>query len=162
MTPNDAIKLTIDMANEILTTYLSDLDDADLMVRSVPGANHIAWQLGHLVSSEQSMLTGAGFSMPDLPDGFAASYTKETSTSDDATKFHKKDEYLTLMAEQRTATLAALEAISATDLDKPSPESMREYAPTIGALFNIVGVHVMMHAPQFVPVRRKLGKPVLI
>ena len=38
MTPNDAIILTIDMANEILTTYLSDLDDADLMVRSVPGS----------------------------------------------------------------------------------------------------------------------------
>ncbi len=99
MTPNDAIKLTIDMANEILTTYLSDLGDADLMVRSVPGANHIAWQLGHLVSSEQSMLTGVGFAMPDLPDGFAASYTKETSTSDDATKFHKKDEYLKAKSE---------------------------------------------------------------
>ena len=112
MTPNDALKLTIDMADEILTTYLSDMDDADLMVRSVPGANHIAWQLGHLVSSEQSMLTGAGFSMPDLPDGFAESYTKETSTSDDATKFHKKDEYLKLMAEQRTATLAALARVA--------------------------------------------------
>ena len=162
MTPNDAIKLTIDMADEILTTYLSDMSDADLMVRSVPGANHIAWQLGHLVSSERSMLTGAGFSMPDLPDGFADSYTKETSTSDDSTKFHKKDEYLKLMAEQRTATLAALEAASAADLDKPSPEEMQAYAPTIGAVFNIVGIHVMMHAPQFVPVRRMLGKPVLI
>ena len=108
------------------------------------------------------MLTGAGFSMPDLPDGFADSYTKETSTSDDASKFHKKDEYLKLMAEQRTATLAALDAASATDLDKPSPEEMQAYAPTIGAVFNIVGIHVMMHAPQFVPVRRKLGKPVLI
>ncbi len=162
MTPNDALKLTIDMADEILTTYLSDMSDTDLMVRSVPGANHIAWQLGHLVSSEHEMLTKAGFSAPDLPDGFAASYTKETSTSDDASKFHKKDEYLKLMAEQRTATLTALEEISAADLDKPSPESMREYAPTIGAVFNILGIHVMMHAPQFVPVRRKLGKPVLI
>jgi len=162
MKANDVIKITIDMANEILTTYLSDMSDADLMVRSVPGANHIAWQLGHLVSSEQSMLSGAGFPMPGLPDGFADSYTKETSTSDDASKFHKKDEYLKLMAEQRASTLAALAALPEADLDKPSPEPMREYAATIGALFNIVGIHVMMHAPQWVPVRRKLGKPVLI
>ena len=57
--------------------------------------------------------------------------------------------------------LAALAATPETDLDQPSPEPMREYAPTIGVVFNLVGMHMMMHAGQFVPVRRKLGKPVL-
>ena len=162
MTPKDVIKNTIDMGHEVLTTYLSDLNDVDLMVRSVPGANHIAWQLGHLIASEWQMLTEVGCKMPDLPDGFAESYTKETSKSDDASKFHKKDQYLEWMGQQRSATLAALEATPEADLDKPSPESMREYAPTVGVAFNVIGVHEMMHAAQFVPVRRKLGKPMLI
>ena len=162
MTPKDVIRNTIDMCHEVLTTYLSDLSDADLMVRPVPGANHIAWQLGHLIASEHQMLTDAGYKMPDLPDGFAESYTKETSESDGPTMFHKKAQYLQWMEQQRTATLAALDAMPESDLDKPTPESMREYAPTVGSAFNIVGIHAMMHAAQFVAVRRKLGKPVLI
>lgn len=162
MTPHDAIKHTLDMTNEVLTTYLSDLSDADLMIRPVPAANHGAWQLGHLVSSEHEMMTKAGFSMPDLPDGFAPSYTKETSTLDDAAKFHKKDRYIELMTQQREATLAALAGASSADLDRATPEDMHAYAKTAGLTFNLIGIHVLMHAGQFVTLRRKLGKPVLI
>ena len=162
MTAKDVIKNTSDMGHEVLTAYLSDLSDADLMVRPVPQANHIAWQLGHLIASENKMMTDAGYKMPDLPDGFAESYTPETSKSDDAAKFHKKDQYLAWMAEQRAGAFSALAAVPETDLDKATPESMREYAPTVGAAFNILGIHDMMHAAQFVAVRRKLGKPVLI
>ncbi|MHC4092560.1 MAG: DinB family protein [Planctomycetota bacterium] len=162
MTAKDVIKNTIGMCHEVLTAYIGDLNDTELMVRSVPEANHIAWQLGHLISSEHQMMTDAGYRMPDLPEGFAESYTKETSKSDDAGKFHKKAQYLEWMAHQREATLAALAAAPEADLDKPTPESMHEYAPTVGVAFNVVGIHTMMHAAQFIAVRRKLGKPVLI
>jgi hypothetical protein len=162
MTPKDVIKNSIDMGHEVLTTYLDDFSDADLMVRPVPEANHLAWQLGHLIVSEHQMVAEAGFKMPDLPEGFAESYTKETAPSNDPGKFHKKEQYLSWLAQQRAGTLAALAATSDRDLDKPSPESMREYAPTVGVMFNVVGLHELMHAAQFVPLRRKLGKPVRI
>lgn len=161
MTPKDVIKNTINMCHEVLTTYISDLNDAELMIRAVPEANHTAWQLGHLIASEHQMLTDAGYKMPDLPQGFADSYTKETSGSDDPAKFHTKEQYMASMAEQRAATMAALEAAPDGDLDKSTPESMREYAPTVGVAFNMIGIHLMMHAAQFVVVRRKLGKPVM-
>ena len=162
MTGKDAIKNTIDVCQDVLTTYLSDLSDADLMVRPVSGANHIAWQLGHLVASQHQMMIQAGYDMPDLPDGLAESYTPETAKSDDRAKLHKKDQYLAWMKQQCEGTMAALNALPEADLDKPSPESMRSYAATIGVVFNLVGIHQMMHAAQFVAVRRKLGKPVLI
>ena len=162
MTPKDAIKNTIDVCHEVLTAYLNDLSDADLLVRPVPGANHIAWQLGHLIASEHQMLTEAGYKMPDLPQGFAESYANETAGSDDASRFHKKKQYLTWMTEQREATLAALASTPEADLDKPTPESMHSYAPTVGVAFNVVGIHQMMHGAQFIAVRRKLDKPVLI
>ena len=161
MTANQAIKNTIDVCHDVLTSYVNDMTDAELMVRPVPEANHIAWQLGHVIASEHQMMTMLGHEMPDLPTGFAEAYTKETSPSNDPAKFHKKDEYLSLLAQQREATLAILAATPAADLDKPSPEEMREYAPTVSAALNIIGIHEMMHAGQFVPVRRKLGKPVL-
>lgn len=162
MTAKDVIENGINMGHMVLTTYLSDLDDADLMVRSVPGVNHIAWQLGHLIASENKMMTDVGCRMPDLPDGLAESYTKDTSSSDDAGKFHTKEQYLTWMAEQREGTMAALAATTDEELSKPAPEAMREYAPTVGAVFNMIGIHALMHVGQFVPVRRKQGKPVTI
>ena len=162
MIPKDVIKNTIDMAHRILTTYLSDLSDEDLMVRAVPGANHISWQLGHLIASENKMMSDAGFDMPKLPDGFAEAYTKETSTSDDRAKFHSKEQYLKWLDEQRTGTLALLDKTSESDMGKATPEAMHAYAPTVSAAFNMIGIHVLMHVGQFVPVRRKLDKPVLI
>ena len=162
MTAKDVIKHTIDMCHQVLTTYIGDLSDADLMLRSVPEANHTAWQLGHLAASEHQMMTGPGYKMPDLPAGFAEAYTPETSKSDDPAKFHKKDEYLALLEEQRAATLATLDGLPEADLDKPAPEPMQSYVATIGGIFNLIGMHDLMHAGQFVPVRRKLGKPVLI
>ena len=146
----------------ILTTYVGDMTDDDLMVRVTPGANHIAWQLGHLITAENEMLSTAGFTAAALPDEIAAAYTPESSTSDDPAKFRKKDQYLGWIDEQRAATFAALDSVSNADLDKDAPEKMRAYAPKIGDVFNMIGVHTMMHAAQFVPIRRKLGKPVLI
>jgi hypothetical protein len=39
---------------------------------------------------------------------------------------------------------------------------MARIAPTVGALFLLGANHELMHAGQFVVVRRKLGKPILM
>lgn len=160
MTAKDVIKGSMEMCRSVLNGYLADLIDQDLLIRPVPGANHIAWQLGHLIICENG-LGEIGYPMPALPDGFAACYTKETANSDDPARFHTKAQYLKIMEEQRAAALAHLEAMPEADLDKPSPEEVRSYAPTFGAMFNVLGIHDMMHAAQFVIVRRKLGKPAM-
>ncbi len=162
MTTKDIIKTTINMGQEVLMAYIGDLEDADLLVCCVPGVNNVAWQLGHLIAGEHKMMIDCGFTMPPLPDGFEDAYGEEGATCSDTTKFFNKDEYIEAMNQQRAGTMAALEAISEADLDKATPENMKDYAPTIGSALNIVGLHLMMHAGQFVPLRRKLGKPVTI
>ena len=56
MNAKDVLLQTIGMGDHILNAYLGDLSDADLLLRPVEGQNHIAWQLGHLISSERSMV----------------------------------------------------------------------------------------------------------
>jgi uncharacterized damage-inducible protein DinB len=158
MTAKDVIKSTLQQCRTVARDYIADLNDSDLMIRSVPGVNHIAWQLGHVISSELWMLGQMGHKLPALPADFEAAYTKETSTSDDPRKFHKKSEYLALMEKFEQPVLAAIDATPDAELDTPGPESMRTYAPTVGAALALLGVHWMMHAGQFVPVRRKLGR----
>jgi hypothetical protein len=145
----------------ITNAYVEDLADADLFLRPVPGMNHIAWQLGHLITSTHGMLAGIGQPTPALPAGFAESYSKEMAACDDRSKFATKDVYLDLSAKIKEATLAAIDAVPESKLDDPGPESMREYAPTVAAVLAIAGAHWLMHSGQFVAVRRKLGKPAM-
>ena len=62
----------------------------------------------------------------------------------------------------RAASLAALDAYEDSDLDNLAPEDFRKFCPTIGDMFTLVATHPMMHAGQFVIVRRQLGKPILM
>jgi uncharacterized damage-inducible protein DinB len=153
----------MDMSLLVLNTYISDLSDEDLMRRPTEGCNHLAWQLGHLISAEASLLDSiCPGKAAELPEDFASQHSKETCQSDDPTGFRTKQEYMDLYQTVRTATLAALETLSDSDLDDPSPERLREHFPTVGGVFTLIGSHPMMHAGQFVVVRRQLGKPVLI
>lgn len=152
----------LDIARMTTRMLLSDLSDADLLVRSVPGVNHIAWQLGHLIGSEKEMVESVKpGSMPALPEGFAARHTKETAQRDDPAAFFNKEQYLQLFDEQRAGTKRVLAQLSDAELAAPGPESMRQIAPTVSALFQLIGAHEVMHAGQFTPTRRKLGKPTL-
>ncbi len=162
MDSRQAIKMAIDSGNMITMAYLDDLTDEQMMHRPHEQCNHIKWQLGHLIASENQMVEGVvPGSMPALPEGFADKYTKDTATSDDASVFDSKEEFMRVYQEQRAATLAALEKQSDEDLDKASPESMQAFAPTIAAVFNLLGGHLLMHAGQWAVIRRQLGKPPL-
>ena len=164
MRATDTIKAAVNSTQHMLEMYVGDLSDADLLVRPVPGANHIAWQLGHLIVAEphlvQSELPDATY--PDLPAGFAEQHTKETATSDSPTSFRTKAEYMDLSKKMRAATLTAVDALSDADLDRACTGRMAKFCPKLGDLLLLIANHTMMHAGQFSVVRRKLGKPVLM
>lgn len=162
MNANGALRIALQGADFLTTAYLGDLSDADLLVRPVPGTNHIAWQLGHLIAAENGMVgTTCPGAMPALPAGFAAKHTNDTAGSDDRHAFLSKDEYLRLYRQQRDATLKALDSLSEADLDRPAPEKYRHFVDSVAAVFNMQAMHWLMHAGQWAVVRRKLGhKPI--
>lgn len=151
----------LDLCRGILMQYIEDFSDEELLVRPAPGANHIAWQLGHLIGSEHQMVSAIGHAMPDLPSGFGDKYTAETSKSDNAADFHTKAEYVELLTKMREGTKRALMEMADADFSKPAPEAMQAYAANLAQVFNIIGMHDVMHGGQFVVARRKLGKPIL-
>jgi DinB superfamily len=164
MNAQDAITVALKSTQNLLSTYLSDLSDADLLVRPVPGANHIAWQIGHLIGAEHYLASEnvPGVKYPPLPAGFAERYTKETAGQESTKGYLTKAEYLKLFNESRQATVDALAKLTPADLDKPTAGKMAAFAPKVGDLFILLANHTMMHAGQFTVVRRKLGKPILM
>ena len=163
MNAKDAILTALSGTQSLVPMYLSDLSDADLLVRPVPGANHIAWQIGHLINSEVMLLNEQlpGVAFPKLPDGFAAAHSDKGSKADADKAFLTKDKYLALFSQVREATKAAVAKLADADFDKPNKGRMEKFAPTLGALVLLSSNHTLMHAGQFTVVRRKLGKPVV-
>lgn len=162
MNVKDMLRYNIGFSHTVTKMYLADITDDEMFVRAVPGSNHLAWQLGHLVASEQSLLEALGADVPDLPAGFADKHGKDNIDSDDPNDFLSKDEYFVLIDRMHKAAEAAIDKTDEADLDKPSPEKLRKFFPTVGAVLHLTGSHEMMHAGQIAAIRRKLGKPVVI
>lgn len=160
MRTQEAIKISIETAEMVVGAYLGDLSDSDLMKRPHPQCNHINWQIGHLIVSENSMLKNVvPGGMPPLPPGFEAMYSKEAAANDDPSKFATKEQLMAALKTQRQATLNGLAKASEEDLGKESGVS---YAPTVASLYSMQGSHWLMHCGQWVVVRRLLGKPVVM
>lgn len=163
MNANDAIKNNIDTADMVCGAYLEDLTNEEAMKRPHSGCNHINWQLGHLISADNMMCNGCvPDSLPALPDGFAEKYSKETASSDSQGDFVPKTELMEMYRNQRKAIKEVVDGLSADQLSAASPESFQSYAPTVGAVFNMIGSHWLMHAGQWVIVRRELGREIVI
>jgi hypothetical protein len=143
--------------------YIEDLSDADLLVRPVPGANHLAWQIGHLIHSEVMLVKGQlpDTSYPELPAGFREAHAGDAVKRDGPTGFLGRDQYLSLFEKVRDSTIAAVGKLTEADLDRPTQGRMAEFAPTLGSWLLLVANHTLMHGGQFSVLRRKLGKPVL-
>jgi hypothetical protein len=146
---------------EMLKMTLADLSDADMLVRPAPGANHAAWQLGHLATAEAKMVAGVKGVAPELPAGFAERFKKDAAKSDDAAAFPKKQELLDTLAKVRATSIEWVKTLTPEQMDQASPESIRPFCPKVGHLPGLLGEHTAMHVGQFQVLRRKLGKPVL-
>ena len=156
------VETALNSTEYLVNWFVGDLSDADLLVRPTAGANHLAWQLGHMIASE-SRLVGQvpGMSAPKLPAGFEEQHAQGMATHESTQGFLGKQQYVELFAKVREATKAAVAKLSDADLDRPTEGQMAQFAPKLGDLLILVANHTMMHAGQFSVVRRKLGKPVL-
>ena len=58
MNAKDAFRTSMNIADFMMESYLSDVMPDELLVRPAPDANHLAWQLGHLISAERRLVGG--------------------------------------------------------------------------------------------------------
>ena len=121
MNAKDLLRFNVKFTHQVTQKYLDDVTDQELFVRAVPGSNHLAWQLGHLVASERSLLEAIGADVPDLPEGFAETHGKDNVDSDDPSQFLTKAEYFKLMDQMHQAAEAAIDKTYAAGLDAPVP-----------------------------------------
>jgi hypothetical protein len=163
MQGKDVVKLALASTQNLLSMYIADLSDQDLLTRPVPSANHIAWQLAHLIGSEKALLEKEipGAVYPEMPANLKEQAGDKTGKGTPVGGFLKKGDYLEWFNKMRNATLANVDRLSDADLDRPTTGPMAAFAPNLGALFILLANHTLMHAGQFTVTRRALNKPVI-
>lgn len=163
MSDIDIISHTLDLSQTVVKSYINDLSDSDLLIRPVPGMNHIAWQLGHLIATEfkamESIKPGVS---PKLSDDFLKAHDREDVTSNDSSHFLTKDGYLKALEDQRAATKQIMAGLTAEDLAAPASPDWQRMCPTVAHVLNLAAGHYLMHVGQWVAVRRSLNKPIAI
>ena len=157
------IKQTLGTSDHLVQKYVGDLNSDELTMRPAEGMNPIAWQLGHLIEVERKLvdMLKPG-SSPELPSGFAEAHGKNVGMEEDTSKYLSKDEYLKYFGAQRAATLAVLDGLTDEEMEEAPANTLGGMCSTKGQLLNFLGAHVLMHVGQFVPIRRKAGKAIVV
>jgi uncharacterized damage-inducible protein DinB len=163
MKGTEAIQSSLRSTGQLLAWFLSDLTDEDLLVRPAEGANHLAWQLGHLIVAEKGLVSSQlpQARYPELPAGFAEQHASEKAGVNPPVGFATKQVYLDLFEQVRQITIDTVGQLSDEDLDQPTTGNMAKFAPKLGDLLLLASHHTLMHGGQFTVARRKLGKPIL-
>jgi hypothetical protein len=161
MDTRQAIITGFAQADGIVNAYLADLSPVEMLVRPVPGINHVAWQLGHLIASERYLMDKvAPGQMPALPAGFVERHAKDMATSDKVEGFLSKEEYLRIGREVRGNVLKILQGLTPEGFDRPV-QGVPPFVKTAGETLLFMSGHWMMHVGQWAVVRRKVGRPPL-
>jgi hypothetical protein len=130
MGPKDVIRKTLEMSDYILKSYVKDLSDAELRLIPVEGMHPIALQLGHLISAEKRLLDMV---KPDAAPSLPDGFKEAHDIK---------------------------VCVDDSELDDNRDGKLPSFAPTVGVVLNMVGVHALSHVGQFVAVRRLLKKPI--
>jgi DinB superfamily len=164
MRAKDVVKLALSSTEEIMRMYLGDLTDAEMTKRPTPSANHIAWQMAHLIVGEKGLLADQlpGAVYPEIPAAIAGLGNERTGKVDPPEGYLPKAQYVDWFGKMRAITMAAVDKLTDADFDKPTTGSMAKFAPTLGALLILTANHTLMHGGQFTVVRRALDKPVVM
>ena len=162
-TVGDSLTLSLGYAERLLTDVRPDQFGRFATADGRPvESNHGAFIYGHLGLYAPRILTDLGRTAPDIPEGFAANFSKDATCVDDAdgSLFPKMEDITTFYFD---GYRAALETLRSTDDDvfqQPNPLGgpMAEKFPTLGSMHNFyVGGHMMIHMGQMSAWRRMLG-----
>jgi hypothetical protein len=161
MSTADLLSKNILQTKSMIDSALADFSDADMMFRPAKTANHAIWQMGHLCNATRNMVSTCDPNVK-FPFDDDTRFGKSKAPNDDAAFFPNKAELLRRWGQAMDTAAGWVAKLGDADFAKPTPERMRNFAPTVGHVATLLASHPFMHLGQFQVARRALGKPHLM
>lgn len=132
-----------------LRDAVADIDDARMTQQFNGLVNHPAWTLGHLVTGSALIL----MLLEEPGDHFAGFDTKKYGPGStpvaDRAQYPSKAELLAALSRLHDQVAPAVAAKHQAYFNRPSPEFLRSFAPTIGQIvFYLLATHESYHLGQ--------------
>ena len=160
------IKSSLETSKNATLGMIMDLKDEPLAQPTINGGNHALWILGHIVTSESSIIHTIILGKDSSPvDDWQPLFGHGSTPQLDASVYPSFDELLEAWEEVRAFTLSTLESFSDDDLDKPAPgcpEEWKSWFGTVGMTFTTQIIHPTMHYGQLADIRKALGRELLM
>ena len=165
MYTKDAIRYSLNLADQATMRSLATMEDASLTFPTENGGCHPLWVVGHLAFVEgltHEMLGGGGNPVAH----WATIFGPDTVPTADAAQYPAFAKVRDRYVELRSRTLQLLDAMTEEDLDKPTPwqpTGLEAHFATHGKALLTVALHQMAHRAQITDAFRAAGRtaPVL-
>ena len=146
-----AFEYTLDFMQQ----SVADLSDEQMVEQPAGVPNHGTWTLGHIIHSCEGVAVELGVERW-LPDEWESAFGYGSTPSPDLSRYLKKTEMLTHLADSAGRLRQVLLAADESVLKKQLPD---ETLPTMGhLLLLVVAAHTANHAGQLAVWRRAIGK----
>jgi hypothetical protein len=156
MQTKDAIKFALAASNGAVLSVIDEMSSAPTTFPTPNGGCHPLWVLGHLTFVE-GMIPAALFGEPNAAAGWAHCFGQNTEPVSDPGAYPPLTEVREKYAQLRARNLQLLDALSESDLDKPSvapPKGLEHEFATYGKSFLALALHQMSHRSHVTDARR--------
>lgn len=161
MYTKDAIRFSLNVAEEAMLQSLAAIEDAPLTFPTSNGGCHPMWVVGHLTLVEawtHEMLAGD----PNPIENWGLMFGPGTSPAADPSEYPSFQEVRSRYTEGRKRTLQLLDSLSEGDLDKRvanPPQGLEEHFATYGKSLLTLALHQMLHRSHITDAVRAAGRP---
>ena len=146
---------TFETTLKFIEQSVADLSEQQMVEQPTGVPNHGMWTLGHVIYSCQGIAAELGAEQW-LPDDWESVFGYGSTPSSDLSRYPKKSEMLTLLADAARRLRQTLLAADESVLRQSLPD---ETLPTMGhLLLQVVVAHTAYHAGQLAVWRRAIGK----
>src|SRR5262245_23556143 len=159
MTSKSMIRTALNFGDMLMMSGLGDMKEAALTRPGKFGGNHAVWTAGHLTVIEgrlQKILHGT----PNPVEHWKPRCDWGSEPGDEASKYPPFDEVLGAYRSLRAKTLAYLDSLDESGLDRPPampPPGLGGFE-TVGNALLTIAMHQCFHAGEAAVARRASGK----
>ena len=158
--PKDVVLQQLESGQMLIEMLTADLTDAEYFVPAVAGTNHVGWILGHLGQSEDWMIFTITGAARKASEDHQKLFGGSSECIADAAVYPSRKTLDEMFRVNRARAKEALQNFDVSHWDDPSPDGdfPKDFFPTIGSIWGMMGTHQFWHIGQITTCRMTLSK----
>lgn len=137
--------------------FLEDVPEEAWFHQPFEGANHVAWIVGHLASTDGFFVTTFAGKASQVPESWNELFGRGSKPQPTPARYPPPSELRDVLARRREDLLAYFRGLPDNKLLEPLDSDWERFAPNRIGLAGSIAWHEGLHAGQLTAIRKSLG-----